>query len=335
MFSPAKAGVTIKPLAISVLNNIGFFEVIRRLQRKRLIIVMYHRFSIGCEPFKLNADVFEKQIIFFKKKYNIISFTELIDCFQGESKLPNNPLIITIDDGYYDNYNVAFPILKKYESQATIFLATDFISRKNWLWPNKLEHILKHSYKSEFTFPIDGENVYVSVGTFRDWHRSQLTIFNKLRKLGDTKELILDELARFLRVQIPSQTSTDFRSMDWKNVLEMQDSGISFGSHTCSHPILSSIDKDSIRKELGDSKSEIENHVGKSVDVICYPNGRPEDISSDVVSVAKECGYLAGVTTIAASNCPDTTNKYRLNRCTFNTCDPNMIIKEIVRLPRN
>ena len=252
----------IKPLVISTLYHSRFFDLMRYGQRKRLIIVMYHRFATGSEPFKLNVNSFRRQLRFFKKKYNIISFENLFGFYQGKIDLPDNPIIITIDDGYYDNYSVAYPVLRKYDVTATIFLATDFVSRNMWLWSNKLEYILKNSTKPNFCFPLSGQAFSFSVASFSDWHCSQLTIFNELRKLGDEKDQILEELAAFLRVKIPKETTPAFKSLDWSDIVEMQRAGISFGSHTCSHPILSSISKQKIREELADSKKEIEAHPG-------------------------------------------------------------------------
>ena len=132
----------IKPLILNTLYHLKFFDILRRFQKNRVLILMYHRFSNKEEPFKIPQKVFENQILFLKKKYNFISlkyYSEVLD--EKKADLPTNPIILTIDDGYEDNYTFAYPILKKYSIPATIFLATDFISHRAWLWSNKLEYI--------------------------------------------------------------------------------------------------------------------------------------------------------------------------------------------------
>ena len=66
--------------------------------------------------------------------YTTITPEEMIAAWNGEGKLPDKPVIITLDDGYADNYENAYPILKKYHLRATIFLISDFMDR----FPNYL-----------------------------------------------------------------------------------------------------------------------------------------------------------------------------------------------------
>jgi peptidoglycan/xylan/chitin deacetylase (PgdA/CDA1 family) len=323
----------VKPVVISALHHLGVLKMWRYRQKHELIILMYHRFSLDSEPFKLNAVVFERQLAFLAKKYNIIAFPDLLEFYQGKAELPDNPLIITIDDGYYDNYSIAYPLLRKYDISATIFLATDFVSRNAWLWSNRLEYILKHSARPSFNFSIMGEEFTFDVDTFSGWHCSQLTIFNTLRHLGDEKEAILDELAGLLQVDVPEEVTEEFKSLDWQNIREMQENRVFFGSHTCSHPILSSLTRERVYRELMESKTEIEGELDTAVDVICYPNGQPEDISQSVQSIAQECGYMAGVSTILARNDPPTTNRFSLNRSSLSVCNDAHMAAILARLP--
>jgi len=324
----------IKSLAVPVLYYTGFFDLMRYLQRRRVTILMYHRFSATPEPFKVSQNTFEQQIRFLKRKYNIIKFSDYVRCMTGKlNSLPRNSLIITIDDGYEDNYLYAFPVLKKYNIPATIFLTTDFIFRQAWLWPNKLEYILKSSSKSHFVFTINAKKINLSVGSFEDWHRSQLTIFNELRKPGVRINEVLDDLADFLNVDVPSCVTEQFKPLYLDNIREMQQNHITFGSHTCSHPILSNLDKTTLIHELSDSKNELESALSTPVNVLCYPNGTKEDFSKTVVDVAVKCGYKAGVTTIPATNNPICTNPFLLSRYSLNTAIPHYIMKELTLLP--
>ena len=76
--------------------------------------------------------------------YTTISFKDLNDAYSGKSTLPNKPIIITFDDGYYSNYEYIYPILKKYNVKASIFVVTDKIDKeidgiKYLTWDNCLE----------------------------------------------------------------------------------------------------------------------------------------------------------------------------------------------------
>jgi len=78
----------------------------------------------------LSDTEFEAQMEYlYKTGYTAISPNQLADYVQYGKELPLNPVLITFDDGYEDNYKVAYPILQKYHFTATIFIITDFVSR--------------------------------------------------------------------------------------------------------------------------------------------------------------------------------------------------------------
>ena len=75
----------------------------------------------------LETPYFEDQIKYFSRHYTVISLTDLLDIREGIRKPVKNPLVITFDDGYLDNWVWAFPVLKKYNTKATIFVSPEFI----------------------------------------------------------------------------------------------------------------------------------------------------------------------------------------------------------------
>ena len=89
-------------------------------------ILMYHHFELEEElnyGTMISGEMFESQIKALSEAgYNSISFEQLVGFVSGTALLPVNPFIITIDDGYLSVYEVAFPILKKYGMQATVFI---------------------------------------------------------------------------------------------------------------------------------------------------------------------------------------------------------------------
>lgn len=320
----------IKPAAASVLYYSGFFELMRRWQQKRLTIVMYHRFCIGPDPFKLSADNFEKQIRFFKKKYNIISLDTINDFFLGKCNLPNNPIIITIDDGYHDNFSIAFSILKKNSAIATVFLTTDFIQFKKWIWFNKLEYILKKTPLEYFLFPLGAEEQGFAVNNFQDRHRSQMKIFKYCRGIGLSKtEMLLTELAQNLQVNVPEQVTEDYRPLSWSEIKLMQENGINFGAHTCSHPILTNLSIDEARHEVLQSKLVVEKNIGTPVTSFCYPDGK---VSNSIRNLVQNCGFSNAVTTNAGFNHCKDSDLFSLNRIPISDSSAPYLSRQMTRL---
>ena len=97
-------------------------------------ILMYHYINDG-EPSRSRLGVspksFERQMRFLKEhKYNVLALDELVDLIKYKKSLPPNTIAITFDDGYLDNYTNAFPILKKYELPAAIFVVINMIGKR-------------------------------------------------------------------------------------------------------------------------------------------------------------------------------------------------------------
>lgn len=101
-------------------------------------ILNYHQINNEAHnPLTLSASQFEAQMAYLHREgYTAITPDQLADFLQYGKELPPKPVLITFDDGYADNYRVAYPILQKYHFVATVFLITDFVGNNgrylNW-----------------------------------------------------------------------------------------------------------------------------------------------------------------------------------------------------------
>lgn len=96
-------------------------------------ILIYHDFrEVSQTPLQIGRTEFEEQMRYLKENgFNVISLENFYDFIDLKFKLPEKPVVITIDDGWKSTYTIGFPILKKYGFPATLFVYTDFISRHN------------------------------------------------------------------------------------------------------------------------------------------------------------------------------------------------------------
>jgi len=100
-------------------------------RQEGVVILMYHSVADNDIFFTVKPKMFVKQIAYLKEHgYNVISLEKLVDCLNSGKKIPSKTVILTFDDGYQDNYNNVFPILKKYNFSATIFLATGLVGQE-------------------------------------------------------------------------------------------------------------------------------------------------------------------------------------------------------------
>lgn len=91
-------------------------------------ILCYHRFGPKKDKMVVSAEDFSEQMHYLRDNgYRVIPLSDLIDFFKGEKPLPKQAVVITIDDGYKSSYEVAYPILKRFNFPATIFVYSDFV----------------------------------------------------------------------------------------------------------------------------------------------------------------------------------------------------------------
>lgn len=133
-------------------------------------ILCYHRFAENCKSsLCMPSHIFDRQMKYLKENgYRVISFKELLEFLEYRKGIPNKSVIISIDDGYRSIYDIAYPVLQKYNFKATLFIYTDFINTsKNSLTWNQLREmkangfeIGSHSiYHSDLSRPKQGENL--------------------------------------------------------------------------------------------------------------------------------------------------------------------------------
>lgn len=296
--------------------------------RGKVAILAYHRVVTPddlqrqyIEPgMYVMQDVFEMQVRWLMEHCNVISFSDLLQQWKARAWDQEKPYcVLTFDDGWLDNYLYAFPILKKYQAPASIFLPTNYVGSNEWFWPEKIAFLLTYlrqprvtatqrSSASEVVAELPGMVKINFVG-------QEVFNYSKIREIiGRCKLLkprqiggVLHRLSDILGVSVPHERMT----INWEEVNEMAEKGISFGSHSCAHHLLTRLDEQTIRQELQESNQVLRALPVGYLPVFCYPNGDNTDAIQDLV---KESGYVAAVGTRNGmeGQCPK--NLYELNR---------------------
>jgi peptidoglycan/xylan/chitin deacetylase (PgdA/CDA1 family) len=281
----------IKKILLHLIESLGGFQLMRRIKKNDPVILMYHRvlkdeFINGLAP-----QEFEKQIAYIHKYFNVVSIEDLLRDIKNNISKPYS-LALTFDDGHYDFYTSAWPILKKYNLPASLYITTGFVDGTTWLWPDLLKYILLNSNTAILNVENLGDISTHKTEHHISWH-----------KLGDycltlsvdARNNLLLKLASDAKISISNTPQPPFHSVTWPQLQEMYDAGLVVGSHTVTHPILSSLSTASLEYELTTSAQAIEQHLGSVPTGICYPNGRPEDINEDVIKAAELSGYTYGL----------------------------------------
>lgn len=279
-------------------------------KNRSLIILNYHRIlplkevkNLIIQPgMYVEEKVFERQILFLKKYFHILSFPEYLRKKEDKDmSLNKRYCLITFDDGWLDNYEYAFPILKKYNIPATIFIPVSFIGTNRLFWQDKIAYILKHAnkektkdiFKLASKYEININKLLHEFFASKTWERKILLfdqIINQLKK--ERYELIcafITGLSSAFDLSIKER-----EILNWSEIKEMSRKGISFGSHGMNHKILTRLSLKKARFEIQESHHILcQKRDINYVPVFSYPNG---DYNSEICKIVAESGYKAAVT---------------------------------------
>ena len=200
-------------------------------------------------------------------------FGHLLDWRRNKPNSDGKPLsAITFDDGWLDNYLHAFGPLRERKLPATIFLPVRFIGTARRFWQDRLWLCTKGLQPSERLFLIESAARQFPwlPGTkdIRSYQRS-LKSFLMTRPSQEAEEFV-QCLCESVGL---SEASTDRAFLDWNEVRAMHNSGISFGSHTLNHSLLTVIPPGQLLPEICDSKRELQERLGTDISSFSYPWG--------------------------------------------------------------
>lgn len=275
--------------------------------RGKIVILNYHRVlpeavlvrTPVIQPgMYVSADAFAQQIRFLRESFEILPFAELLTRWhQNDWDSAKRYCVITFDDGWLDNFVYAFPMLRQSQIPATIFLPTAVVGTRQWFWSDRLAYLLAYCLSG-----AAGEAGLRFLRDMRDecpWLRPlprtitrdiDATIEACKTQAAEEMETLLAKGSQALGIEYPNERVF----LDWTEVAEMSKHNITFGSHSCTHRLLTSLSVGKIQKELTDSLCTLKSNSINFVPVLAYPNG---NYSPQIVDEVKRAGYRAAVTT--------------------------------------
>ncbi len=285
------------------------------LHRGRVLILAYHRVLPGdrladyaVEPGMYVTDsTFSHHLRFLKAHYDILSMQEWLASWSNGGLHPRGRYcLITFDDGWRDNFQFAFPILRDFRIPATIFLATGFIGTQEWFWTEKVTYLLMRGDPAR----LASSPLVRTAPAYSPWAlvRSLCLGSRRSRSPGERAEdvsLVIerlkehppDRLTAFceaLSNQLGIHLPCDRTCLTWEEIEEMSACGIAFGSHSHTHPILTRMPRPLVHKELEESKRVLESRRVNFTPVFCYPNG---NFTVEIQQLVQQANYCAAVTT--------------------------------------
>lgn len=329
----------IKLILAGTLYYTGLLKIYAKRRRaahpeERFKILTYHRVLEDRQARKADTQPgmcvtkhsFTKQMKFLSEQYDPISLGELSDALENNRPLPEKAVVVTFDDGWLDNYTIAFPILEQLNVPAIIFLPTDLIKSDKLpafihaslllgepgIWPDKAVAAFKEvvaKSKLDQTDPaLEG----------RKLDATRTNAFNYMVTLMHLRAADLDKVIELMMSSggIESEKWYSQRWLiNWDEIREMNRSVISFGSHGQSHDLMTDISLEQVKAELVESRRVIEAELSQPIKLFSYPNG---NYNEDVKEVVREAGYSCAVTQDGCLDNEQLPDRYSLRRLNMN-----------------
>jgi peptidoglycan/xylan/chitin deacetylase (PgdA/CDA1 family) len=245
---------------------------------------------------------------------------ELVEAFE-RGELPRDKVVLTFDDGYRDNHDKLLPLLQRFEATATVFVQTGPMQgRVNWLhhyfWI--LHRLGPHAVGRKLAEVVESEPLrrqLLALPADPTAGEYQLKRLLKYEVSTDQRDRLLDEVFR--------QIGGDDRALAaqvWLGEAEcraLDRAGVELGAHTVNHLVLSSLTPEEQRREIDESRQDLERWLGHPVRSFAYPYGRSWDYNSDTVAILRELGFASAITAMPGLNDPR-TDRMALRRVAVN-----------------
>lgn len=282
------------PAARTLLAMSGAPALLRALSAPRLFVFNYHRIRDPLKPIRFDESVygpdveeFAKQVRWMAAHFEVMSEQALLEVASGVRPLRRHGAAITFDDGYRDNFDLAYPVLRRHGVPALFFIPTRAIAERALGWWDVIAWMVRHARRQRFTL---AGRAFDAGGTAAEDVIRELLAMRKAPEL-DRPDAFVDELARATGAEPPARASQDAELMTWDQLREMASSGMAIGSHTHSHHVLAQLDLATQRRELTVSKELLERELSRPVRSLSYPVGLYEHFHRETREIARECGY--------------------------------------------
>ncbi|MEO8092011.1 MAG: polysaccharide deacetylase family protein [bacterium] len=256
-----------------------------------VLVLAYHRIQESDQEtpfdsgvFSATPSTFEAQLRFLTRHFQVVS----------PESIKRNPdslgrrVVVTFDDGYRDNYELAFPLLREYGMPATFFLATGFLDNPRVPWWDELAWMVRRSPRR--------------VLEDREWFGGRLLLD------GDRRPAI-DELTRTYK-SLPTERTEAFLDfcadaagtgrcdasagadlwMTWEMAAELRDAGMTIGGHTATHPVLGRARPEVQSREVEECARRLREKLGVSIRFFAYPVGLIESFDDSTRRILREAG---------------------------------------------
>ncbi len=253
----------------------------------KVLILLYHRVvpEVGWNVFatKISERTFRRQLEWIGRHYRV---TTLEEAFHGATRVRGDVrAVLTFDDGYQDNYEVAWPILRRLGLPAAFFIATDYVGTDRPLWDWAVAgHLHRQPQVTEVR--VDGQ-----VLRQRSRERRDTFIWRVIDGLKSAPRATLDQVLKGFSCEGARPAEPFERCMRWDQLQALQRAGMEIGAHSGSHRSLCRLAVEDTGDEIARSKATLERALGRPCRSFALPFGSARDYTAATLEAVQAAGF--------------------------------------------
>jgi peptidoglycan/xylan/chitin deacetylase (PgdA/CDA1 family) len=268
---------------------------------RRYLVLLYHRVNDEHAPYFAGTPPkrFQEDLERMAEQGPALPLAELVARARRRD-VPPGAWAVTFDDGYRDNYTDAFPLLRRWNVPATIFLTTGPIDDRKPLWHDRVFD----AFSAVVDGTIDVGEEHFALADPASRRTALLALLASLRAMDSAaRTRRIDDVIGLLGL---TEAPRPDRMLRWEEAKTMVGQGIDFGGHTVTHPILTRLSPEEAAAEIAACRARIHERLGVAATLFAYPNGAREDFDDGVMGAVRDAGFEAAVTTLWGANGADT-----------------------------
>ena len=288
------------------MNN---FELNKSLEEK-LTILLYHGVTkekregiINYQGKHISDLEFYEQMKFVKEFCTPLDIDEWIEIKEDKKNIPPYPTLITFDDGFKNNLEVASPILEDFSVPTTFYLSSGMINSDLMFWVDIVEQCLNLSDRRAIKLKLE-EEVEFNIGSLEGKLKALLDIKKWCKSQKDLeKERVIKDLIQQTEVEPDKDKHPNYQTLNWDEVKQLNSKELfTIGGHTHTHTILSSLTDNQLDFQISKCINEISKNLNMNLRHFSYPEGQSNHFNERVIEILKEKNIICCPTAMYGFN---------------------------------
>ena len=276
----------------------------RQLTAGQPRILFYHRF--GDTRRAMSPRLFVQQLEYLRRHFVPMSLPDLVARRVSGEPLPARAVAVTIDDGYLDFAEHAYPQLQRFGIPVTLYTVSRFAAGSQWLWFDRLRYVCEHTRLATLSVSLPEGPLSRPMTSADERERAWDVIATRCLTLPTAaREQLIESCASAAEVDIPARPTGNFAALDFAGLRALDPALVDIGGHTLTHPILSMCTDAEVVEEVGGCRVELQAALGRAVHSFCYPNGRPCDFDARAIAAVRAAGFQSATASTGMLLGPD------------------------------